>query len=38
MRQERWLEFLTDYNFGLNYHPGKANVVANALTQKSLNM
>ena len=36
MRQRRWMEFLKDYDFGLNYHPGKANVVANALSQKSL--
>jgi len=27
MRQRRWLELLKDYDFGLNYHPGKANVV-----------
>ena len=27
MRQRRWLEFLKDYDFGLNYHPGNANVV-----------
>lgn len=36
MRQRRWLEFLKDYDFGLNYHPGKANVVAYALSRKSL--
>ena len=30
MRQRRWLEFLKDYDFGLNYHPRKANVVADA--------
>ena len=36
MRQRRWMEFLKDYDFGLNYHPGKANVVANALSRKSL--
>ena len=33
-----WLEFLKDYDFGLNYHPGKANVVADALSRKSLHM
>ena len=33
MRQQRWLEFLKDYDFGLNYHPGKANVVADALRE-----
>ena len=38
MRQRRWLEFLKDYDFGLNYHPGKANVVADALVRKSLHM
>lgn len=38
MRQRRWLEFLKDYKFGLNYHPGKANVVADALSQKSFHM
>ena len=38
MRQQRWLELLKDYDFGLNYNPGKANIVANALSQKSLHM
>ena len=32
MRQRRWMEFLEDYDFTLNYHPGKANVVADALS------
>ena len=36
MRQRRWMEFLEDYDFTLHYHPGKANVVANALSRKSL--
>ena len=31
MRQRRWMEFLEDYDFTLHYHPGKANVVADAL-------
>ena len=35
MRQRRWMEFLEDYDFTLYYHPGKANVVADALSQKS---
>ncbi|RDX83902.1 hypothetical protein CR513_35129, partial [Mucuna pruriens] len=36
MRQRRWLEFLEDYDFELSYHPSKANVVAEALSRKSL--
>ncbi|XP_030449845.1 uncharacterized protein LOC115672208 [Syzygium oleosum] len=36
MRQRRWLELLKDYNLSINYHPGKANVVADALSNKSL--
>ena len=35
MRQCRWMEFFEDYDFTLHYHPGKANVVANALSRKS---
>jgi hypothetical protein len=38
MRQQRWLELLKDYDFGLNYHPGKANVVADALSRKTMHM
>jgi len=38
MRQRRWLELLKDYDFGLNYHPGKANVVVDALSRKTLHM
>ena len=34
MRQRRWMEFLEDYDFTLHYHPGKANVVADAISQK----
>ena len=34
-RNCRWMEFLDDYDFTLHYHPGKANVVAYALSQKS---
>ena len=36
MRQRRWMEFLEDYDFTLHYHSGKANVVTDALNQKSL--
>ena len=35
MRQCRWMKFLEDYDFTLHYHPGKANVVADALSRKS---
>ena len=35
MRQHRWMEYLEDYDFTLHYHRGKANVVADALSQKS---
>jgi len=38
IRQRRWLELLKDYDFSLNYHPGKANVVADALSRKTLHM
>ena len=38
IRQRRWMEFLKDNEFELNYHPGKANVIADALSRKSLNM
>jgi hypothetical protein len=35
MRQRRWLELIKDYNLEVHYHPGKANVVVDALSQKS---
>ena len=35
MRQGRWMEFLEDYDCTLHYHPGKANIVADALNRKS---
>ena len=34
MRQRRWMELIKDYDFSLEYHPGKANVVADALSWK----
>ncbi|GJQ93527.1 reverse transcriptase domain-containing protein [Tanacetum coccineum] len=34
MIQRRWLELLADYDYNIRYHPGKANVVADALSQK----
>ncbi|GJS62292.1 putative reverse transcriptase domain-containing protein [Tanacetum coccineum] len=36
MRQRRWLELLSDYDCELRYHPGKANVVADVLSRKSI--
>jgi uncharacterized Zn finger protein len=35
MRQRRWLELIKDYDMSLEYHPGKANVVADTLSRKS---
>ncbi|GJU48476.1 putative reverse transcriptase domain-containing protein [Tanacetum coccineum] len=36
MRQRRWLELLSDYDSEIRYHPGKANVVADTMSQKEL--
>lgn len=38
MRRRRWIELLKDYNCTLEYHLGKANTVADALSQKSSNL
>ena len=35
MRQRRWMKFVEDYDFTLHYHPGKENVVVDALSHKS---
>ncbi|WVZ80502.1 hypothetical protein U9M48_027972 [Paspalum notatum var. saurae] len=34
-RQRRWLELIKDYDMEIHYHPGKTNVVADALSRKS---
>ena len=36
LRQRRWMEFIKDYDCVIDYHPGKANVVADALSRKSV--
>ena len=35
LRQKRWLEFLKDYDVHFQYHPGRANVVVDALSHIS---
>jgi hypothetical protein len=34
LRQRRWLELIKDYELEVHYHPGKANVAADALSRK----
>ena len=36
MRQRRWLELIKDYDLEVHYNPGKANVVADALSRRAL--
>jgi hypothetical protein len=35
LRQGRWLELIKDYDLRINYHPRKANVVADVLSRRS---
>ena len=35
MRQRRWLELIKDYDLNIQYHPGKANIVEDALSRRS---
>ncbi|GJT28570.1 hypothetical protein Tco_0591345 [Tanacetum coccineum] len=36
MRQRRWIELFSDYDCEIRYHPGKANVVVDALSRKEV--
>ncbi|KAM1675164.1 hypothetical protein ACFX2K_041145 [Malus domestica] len=35
LQQQRWIELLSDYDYTIEYHHGRANVVADALSKKS---
>ncbi|KAF8084310.1 hypothetical protein N665_0725s0007 [Sinapis alba] len=36
LRQRRWMEFVADYDLNIRYHPGKTNVVADALSRRKM--
>ena len=38
LRQQRWIELLKDYDETIQFHPGKANVIADALSRKAVSM
>ena len=38
LRQCRWLELVKDYDLAINYHPGKANMVADELSKKPISL
>jgi len=38
MQQRRWVELIKDYDYVIEYHPGKANVIADAFSRKIRSM